>query len=407
MKNFVVIQFGSRMNYAIPRILFKNGYLIQFYTDFLINNFFFSFLKKIQKYLLPNFIIRLTSRYCHEIPRDIITTFPTISFAFIFRKLFSKGYSNKILYLNLWSAKLFANGIIKNGLKGAKYIYLQRNDSLEILREAKKKKIFTILEQNIAPASTELKELEKEYKTFKDWSESNYYESSYFRELLEREKKEHNLADIIVSPSNYVKQAIISENKISKQKIRVIEYGVDGNKIFYRKIKKKNKLNILTVGNVSLRKGVQYTCQAAMNLSNEMNFRIIGEINIFPKIINQFDNIIDFRGQVTKINLKAHYEWADIFLLPSLCEGSATSTYEAMTHGLPVICTKNTGSVISNNKEGFIIETRNSNSIVEKLNYFNENRDKLLEFQKKSFLLSRNYTLRSYEDRFIQFIKTI
>ena len=35
-------------------------------------------------------------------------------------------------------------------------------------------------------------------------------------------------------------------------------------------------------------------------------------------IINQFDNIIDFRGQVTKINLKAHYEWADIFLLPSL-----------------------------------------------------------------------------------------
>ena len=88
MKNFVVIQFGSRMNYAIPRILFKNGYLIQFYTDFLINNFFFTFLKKIQKYLLPNFIIRLTSRYCHEIPRDIITTFPTISFAFIFRKLF-------------------------------------------------------------------------------------------------------------------------------------------------------------------------------------------------------------------------------------------------------------------------------------------------------------------------------
>lgn len=54
MKNFLVIQFGSRMNYVIPRILFKNGYLIQFYKDFLINNFFF--LKKIQKYLLPNFI---------------------------------------------------------------------------------------------------------------------------------------------------------------------------------------------------------------------------------------------------------------------------------------------------------------------------------------------------------------
>jgi hypothetical protein len=91
MKNFLVIQFGSRMNYAIPRILFKNNYLIHFYTDFLVNKFFFLFLKKIQKYLLPNFIIRLTSRYCYEIPRGIITTFPIISFAFIFRKFFSKG----------------------------------------------------------------------------------------------------------------------------------------------------------------------------------------------------------------------------------------------------------------------------------------------------------------------------
>jgi glycosyltransferase involved in cell wall biosynthesis len=406
MKKFLVIQFGSRMNYAIPRILFKNGYLIHFYTDFLINNFFFLFLKKIKKYLLLNFIIRLTSRYCYEIPRGIITTFPIISFAFIFRKFLSKGYSNKILYLNLWSAKLFANSILKKGLKSARYIYLQRNDSLEILEEAKKKKIFTILEQNIAPSITELKELEIEYKTFKNWSESNYYESSYFKELIKREKKEHNLADIIVCPSNYVKEAIICENKISNQKIRVIQYGVDGNKIFYRKMK-RTKLNILTVGNVSLRKGIQYTCQAATNLSNKMNFRIIGEINIFPEIINQFDGIIDFRGQVTKINLNKHYKWADIFLLPSLCEGSATSTYEALTHGLPVICTKNTGSVISNNKEGFIIETRNSNSIIEKLNYFNENRDKLLKFQKKSFLLSRNYTLGSYEDRFIKFIKTI
>ena len=55
MKNFVVIQFGSRMNYAIPRILFKNGYLIQFYTDFLINNFFFFFFKKNSKIFITKF----------------------------------------------------------------------------------------------------------------------------------------------------------------------------------------------------------------------------------------------------------------------------------------------------------------------------------------------------------------
>jgi glycosyltransferase involved in cell wall biosynthesis len=408
MRNFIVIQFGSRMNYAIPRILFKNNCLLHFYADFSIGDFFFLLLKKIPKYLLPNFIFRLASRYCYKIPRNIITTFPFIFIKFIVRKNFYTNYSNKILYLNLWSAKLFANAIIKKGFKGAKYIYLQRNDSLEILKEAKKRKIFTILEQNIAPGSTELKELEKEYKKFKNWSENNYYQSSYFRELIQREKEEHDLADIIIAPSNYVKESIIIDNKISKKKIKVIKYGVNGSKIFYKNIKKKNeKLNILTVGDVSLRKGIQYTYEAAKKLKNKMNFRAVGQINIFPKVANKLNSFIDLRGQVAKNNLDDDYKWADIFLLPSLCEGSATSTYEALTYGLPVICTKNTGSVIKNNREGFVVETRNSNSIIDKLNFFDENRDKLLEFQKNSFLLSKSYTLDMYENRFINFIKTI
>ena len=85
MRNFIVIQFGSRMNYAIPRILFKNNCLLHFYADFLIGDFFFLLLKKIPKYLLPNFIFRLASRYCYKIPRNIITTFPFIFIKFIVR----------------------------------------------------------------------------------------------------------------------------------------------------------------------------------------------------------------------------------------------------------------------------------------------------------------------------------
>ena len=62
-----------------------------------------------------------------------------------------------------------------------------------------------------------------------------------------------------------------------------------------------------------------------------------------------------------------HFQWADVFLLPSLCEGSATVTYEALGHGLPVICTPNTGSVVRDGMEGFIVPVRDAAAIAERI----------------------------------------
>ena len=58
--------------------------------------------------------------------------------------------------------------------------------------------------------------------------------------------------------------------------------------------------------------------------------------------------------------MSEHYSWADVFLLPSLCEGSATVIYEALAHGLPVICTPNTGSVVRDGMDGFIVPIRDA-----------------------------------------------
>ena len=62
-----------------------------------------------------------------------------------------------------------------------------------------------------------------------------------------------------------------------------------------------------------------------------------------------------------------HYAWADVFLLPSLCEGSATATYEALTAGRPVVCTPNCGSVVRDGVEGYVIPVRDINALVDRL----------------------------------------
>ena len=60
-----------------------------------------------------------------------------------------------------------------------------------------------------------------------------------------------------------------------------------------------------------------------------------------------------------------HFAWADVFLLPSLCEGSATSIYEALSSCLPVICTRSCGSVVRDTIDGILIPTRSAEGIVE------------------------------------------
>jgi glycosyltransferase involved in cell wall biosynthesis len=72
-------------------------------------------------------------------------------------------------------------------------------------------------------------------------------------------------------------------------------------------------------------------------------------------------------GSIPRNEIRRQYAEADVFLLPSICEGSATAVYEALASGLPVICTANTGSVVRDGIDGFIVPIRDSEAIVEKL----------------------------------------
>jgi alpha-maltose-1-phosphate synthase len=46
---------------------------------------------------------------------------------------------------------------------------------------------------------------------------------------------------------------------------------------------------------------------------------------------------------------------ADVFVFPSLFEGSAVVTYEALACGLPSVVTPNAGSVVRDDVEGFVV----------------------------------------------------
>jgi glycosyltransferase involved in cell wall biosynthesis len=118
------------------------------------------------------------------------------------------------------------------------------------------------------------------------------------------------------------------------------------------------------VGTVGLRKGAPYVLEAAKTMRGRAEFRVIGSVKVQNALRRELMASLDLRDRVPRSEMPNHFAWADVFLLPSLCEGSATVTYEAMGAGLPVVCTSNTGSLVRDGIDGFIVPVRDTKAIM-------------------------------------------
>ena len=220
-------------------------------------------------------------------------------------------------------------------------------------------------------------------------------------------EKERALFDQIgnfIVPSVYVKSAI---TPIIDEKSHVFlnHFGVniDSNFKLGNIPKKENKLKFLFVGNVNHRKGVDLLLKAWDNFGNKDNVELIvcGRISKeLKKEISKytFKNVY-FKGHV---NPKIYYESSDIFILPSLMEGSAKATYEALGYGLPVITTFNSGSIVEHLKEGLIIETGNIEAINDALNYCLQNIEKMNVMSKNAYLKAQQFPWSKYANNTYQ-----
>jgi glycosyltransferase involved in cell wall biosynthesis len=145
----------------------------------------------------------------------------------------------------------------------------------------------------------------------------------------------------------------------------VLPYGVDQRFSLPPRPDHDGPLRILTVGSVGLRKGTPYVLAAANMVRRRATFRLVGALDCDSTAVNHLSEVVELVGSVPHAAMLQHFAWADVFLLPSLCEGSATAIYEALGASLPVICTDNCGSVVRDGVDGLVVPIRNAEAIAE------------------------------------------
>jgi glycosyltransferase involved in cell wall biosynthesis len=235
----------------------------------------------------------------------------------------------------------------------------------EVLAEARRRGLRAVVEQTIAPFAYERRLLAEERARFPRW-EPDPGEGPELDAYAQRERREWALADRVLCGSSFVRDAIAGEGGPG-HKCVVVPYGVGGGYRLPPRPAHGGPLRVLTVGAVGLRKGTPYAIEAARRMRGRAAFRWVGPFKMAPQARAELGPDVEFTGGVPRPDVVAHYAWADVFLLPSLCEGSATATYEALTAGLPVVCTPNTGSVVRDGVEGFIVAPRDAEAIVGRL----------------------------------------
>lgn len=374
----LVAQLGARRHYQQPLIFHQWDILDTLYTDFYAGNkkiiqFARHFL--ISKYL-PNIIKKAFDRYEPALERAKIIDFPYFGYECIHK--LKKANCKDLSSTYIWSGQEFCQKILQKGLNNANVIYGFNGASLELFKYAKSKGIRCVLDQTIAERSLVYKLLLQEEKLLPEWSFSPLTISDADIELIEREKEEQKLADHIVCGSQFVKDSLIATG-IEANKISVVSLGRSKESksseiyktVSQRRTAKKrgDGLRILFAGTVGLRKGIPYLLKALKQLKGEIPFtcKVAGTIAIQPKRLNQYRDVCEFMGQVPRSMMSELYAWADVFVLPSICEGSAMVTYEALNWCLPVITTYNSGSIAQDEVDDFIVPIRTPNKIAQTL----------------------------------------
>jgi glycosyltransferase involved in cell wall biosynthesis len=97
-----------------------------------------------------------------------------------------------------------------------------------------------------------------------------------------------------------------------------------------------------------------------------------------------------------------HYTWADVFLLPTVCEGSATVCYEALAAGLPVVTTPNAGSTVRDGVDGFVVPIRDSETLVERLARLAEDPELLAGMSANALARASEFGLANYGERLMR-----
>lgn len=167
--------------------------------------------------------------------------------------------------------------------------------------------------------------------------------------IYDIEREGLSQADKVIAVSNYTKQRIVEHYGVDAGKIDVIYNGIEvGSEPNYRE--KSGKI-VTFIGRLTIQKGADHFLHAAkkvLEMDPEVTFIIAGKGDMEHRLIDMacqmgISKNVLFAGWVDEEKRNRLFEMSSVYVMPSLSEPFGIAALEAISGGVPVIVSKNSG----------------------------------------------------------------
>ncbi|MBD3204848.1 glycosyltransferase [Candidatus Bathyarchaeota archaeon] len=199
---------------------------------------------------------------------------------------------------------------------------------------------------------------------------------NYYRTVSEIDKLEYENADIIISPSELVKESINRYYNVNEEDIQVIPHGVFEEECNFPQDKSyDNQLRIILFpGNIHVMKGFRYLLEAMTPVRKEYPnsmLLVCGRIRSYESELfidllreKRKESGLVLAGFLPRERLYRYYHEADVCCLPLIFGTMSMAVLESIAHGLPVISTEHCG-LPELNQVGLKVPPKDSEAISE------------------------------------------
>jgi hypothetical protein len=348
---FLVVQYGARHGYAIPAAFARAGALAGLYTDFTTRH-------GVGRLLAA--AAGLTGAGAKVLARR--TPPPEVAgHTHAFGAAFLLGEAGRRLArgplgveLATRRAKGLAEGrMVACGTQGATHLYTMLGEGGRLVEQAGAAGLGIVADVYIALSADAI--VRAEAARHPDWSDgtSAALPVPHNRIMLAA-------ADLFVCPSEFVRDDLVGRHGVAAARTVVVPYAVSPRWLSLEPRPEPGR--ILFAGTAELRKGIHVLAEAARLLGPAAAVRVAGRVaNVVRR--HPAAQALTFLGHLPLCDMAAEFARADVFCLPSLAEGSASVTAEALGAGVPVVTTRAAGSIVRDGVDGFIVPERDGEAL--------------------------------------------
>lgn len=399
----IVTHFGAIHNYAVPRMLQRSGSLSRFYTDLVFCGGAATCAARWVQPVSPSIAGKVRRRIIDGVPWTSVYSAPEM---LIKHRLRSTRSTNE---RNRKTGEDFGHKMINWGLGDANIIYGIYGSGVPFWRYARQNGLKVAVEINITPLHHRI--VAQEQEAYPDWAGPLARDN---RELTSRDeinRENIEAADVLLCPSETVAQDLVKftvgQAMAWTPPRIVVPYGI---RVSHIGRGRPVPGRILFAGTVDIRKGIHYLAEAATKLNEgshkHYEFRVAGFASDLVRR-HPRAKALTFLGHLSREQIYDEYRTADVFVLPTLAEGSATVVYEALAAGLPVVTTLSAGSVVISGHDGLIVPERDALALTVAIERIVKNRE-LREFMAQNALLSvASFDEAPWGGRLVQALETL